>query len=135
MSLIRITALILVFSSFCTARCLADEPRKVISYSVANESITLPPRCVKSARLRKIPVGNSPLLSRSIMFMIQPGADCADRLNAFFERHIGSMVSTRFGHQEIMQPTKIITALKMEKGFSQYVEGKLLAEEIIDTYN
>ncbi|WP_297196086.1 hypothetical protein [uncultured Pluralibacter sp.] len=135
MSLIRITVLIVVFSSFYTTSSLADEPRKVITYSVANERITLPPRCVKSAILREAAVGNSPLLSRSIMFMIQPGAECADHLNAFFERHIGSMVSTRFGQQEIMQPTKIINALRVERGFSQYVEDKLLAEEIIATYN
>ena len=56
-------------------------------------------------------------------------------MNDFFRRSIGSYVVTIFDEKYILTKSKVVSILKVDRGFSQYVPDKNLADRIIINYS
>nr|WP_241391597.1 hypothetical protein [Yersinia frederiksenii]ULG19926.1 hypothetical protein 49p1_00226 [Yersinia frederiksenii] len=115
--------------------CLADNLDGVIYYKVKNNEFILKKSCVEGTMLREVFVNGEPKPAISIFFEIKDDESCSGALNKLFRDNIGATVTAVFNKNNELATAKIVSEMKTENGFSQYVPDKKLAMKIINSYN
>lgn len=124
----------LLLAIIATTGCSPNNQDGVISYKVKDEIIYLNKNCVTRANLKETYFSKNSPASISIVFDIKDDSYCSKKINDFFKKNINNEVIATFNEEDVLAKSKIVSEVKVERGFSQYVPNKNLAEKIILSY-
>ena len=121
-------ALLISLTLASPAAFSAESQKDIIIYTANNDAFPLHQRCVTGVNLRE---DAAPTVS--LFLSIKNSPDCSDALDHFFSRNVGSDVTATFNSDAFLK-TKIVSALRTGKGYSQAVSDKALATQILASY-
>ena len=132
MTIKLLIALILMSASFLSD---AMSHTKYITYHNNGDVFILRKKCIENLSLKENLTSEQDKISYSIYFIIKKESACTKGMNNFFRRNIGSYVVSIFDEKYILTKSKVVSMLKVDRGFSQYVPDKNLADKIIINYS